>query len=462
MSAANGRIIFSAYENDGYSIYALETAEQLAGRAPVELPINAGVLPPRRTGQGPVFTTITNMTRGLPPAATPEQAPAEPYKPKLSLDFVGQPTVAVGADSFGAYAAGGVAFMFSDMLGNHTVSTAVQATSRFDEFGAQVQYVNRTHRWNWGTSVQQIPYVARAFDAGIATVDGETRYVENEYRILQRDQAVLGLLAYPISRSQRVELTGGLRRIGLKEDVTTRTFDVASGTQLSRERNDLSNEPTINLGQASAALVYDTSIFGLTSPIRGSRYRFELSQNSGSLTFSSALGDVRTYLMPVRPFTFAMRGLFFGRYGSDAGDGRLPTLDLGYPGLVRGYESSSFESGECGLQTDGSCPVFDRLIGSRLALASAEFRFPLWGAFKRDQFYGPVPVEIGFFGDVGTAWGTNPRTLTTSSDREPVASAGVLARVNILGFAVAEIDYVRPFNRPGRGWLWQFNLIPGF
>jgi hypothetical protein len=35
-------------------------------------------------------------------------------------------------------------------------------------------------------------------------------------------------------------------------------------------------------------------------------------------------------------------------------------------------------------------------------------------------------------------------------------------RINVLGFAVAEIDYVRPLDRPGRGWLWQFNLRPGF
>ena len=32
----------------------------------------------------------------------------------------------------------------------------------------------------------------------------------------------------------------------------------------------------------------------------------------------------------------------------------------------------------------------------------------------------------------------------------------------VFGFAVAEIDYVRPLDRPGRGWLWQFNLRPGY
>ena len=34
--------------------------------------------------------------------------------------------------------------------------------------------------------------------------------------------------------------------------------------------------------------------------------------------------------------------------------------------------------------------------------------------------------------------------------------------MNVFGFAVAEIDYVRPLDRPRRGWLWQFNLMPGF
>ena len=42
------------------------------------------------------------------------------------------------------------------------------------------------------------------------------------------------------------------------------------------------------------------------------------------------------------------------------------------------------------------------------------------------------------------------------------AKAGIAARINVFGFAVAEIDYVRPFDRPGRGWLWQFSFRPGF
>jgi hypothetical protein len=101
--------------------------------------------------------------------------------------------------------------------------------------------------------------------------------------------------------------------------------------------------PSINLAQVSSALVYDTSINGVTSPIRGSRYRVEVSQvngnqseGGGSLVYTGTLADYRTYFMPVRPVTLAFRGLYYGRHGTSAGDGRLPTLFLGYPGSCEG------------------------------------------------------------------------------------------------------------------------------
>jgi hypothetical protein len=43
-----------------------------------------------------------------------------------------------------------------------------------------------------------------------------------------------------------------------------------------------------------------------------------------------------------------------------------------------------------------------------------------------------------------------------------VFSAGAGFRFNLFGFAVAEVNLVRPFDRPGKGWLWEFNLQPGF
>jgi hypothetical protein len=31
-----------------------------------------------------------------------------------------------------------------------------------------------------------------------------------------------------------------------------------------------------------------------------------------------------------------------------------------------------------------------------------------------------------------------------------------------MGFAVAEVDYVKPLDRPLKNWFWEFNLTPGF
>jgi outer membrane protein assembly factor BamA len=341
------------------------------------------------------------------------------------------------------------------------LATSAQVTSRFDEWGGSAFYLNRKHRWNWGIGADQTPYVSSGYATGYDLSGGQPVYVEDEYRILQVDRGVSGLLSYPFSRAQRVEVSAGLRQIGLKQDVTSRVYDL-SGFQLSQDETSLGSFPTLNLAQTSEALVYDTSIAGLASPIRGSRYRFELSQNAGSLNFQGVLADVRTYLMPVRPYTFALRGLYYGRYGSSAGDPRLPAMYLGYPGLVRGYDPNSFEAGECGTQTDGSCPVFDRLVGSRVAIANAELRFPLWGAFGGSSYYGPLPIELGVFSDAGVAWGGVSSPQFVEGDHKPVASVGAVARINLFGFAVAEINYVRPLDRPGRGWVWQFNLQPGF
>jgi Tol biopolymer transport system component len=463
MSYGGGRLVFSAYENDGYNIYALETEEQLAGVSPVELPRNAAVLPPRKAGEGPVFAAVTNPVFGLPAQAeAAAETATEEYKPRFSLDYAGQPAIGVGVDTFGAYAGGSLAFLFSDMLGNHTIGTAVQVTSRFDEFGGTLFYLNRSRRWNWGLSADMIPYVSRGFEAGVATVDGQNVYIEREYRVLERDTSLTGIVAYPFSRATRVEFSGGFRRLGLTEDLTTRFFDLNTGQQLAEDEVNLGSIPAINLGESAAALVHDTSIYGATAPIRGSRSRLEVSQTAGTLTYTGLLGDLRTYQMPFRPYTFAFRAFYYGRLGRDAEDGRLPALFLGYPGLVRGYMSDSFETGECGNQVDNSCPAFDRLIGSRIAVANFEVRVPLWGAFGGEGFYGPLPIDLVAFSDAGIAWGRSERAGFAEGDNQPVVSVGAAIRANILGFAVAEINYVRPLDRPGRGWLWQFNLRPGF
>ena len=308
-----------------------------------------------------------------------------------------------------------------------------------------------------GLAVDQTPYVSR----GYATGTNGPLYIEDEYRSLQIERSAQGIVPYPLDRARRVEVAGGFRQITLSEDVTSRTYSLQTGQLLDEQKRELASFPSLNLGEASAALVHDTSIFGATSPIRGSRGRLEVSQSVGTLQYTGLLTDGRAYFMPVRPFTLAFRALYFGRYGRDGEDPRLPSMFLGYPGLVRGYDPGSFEAGECGVQPDGSCPAFDRLIGSRMTIGNAELRFPLLGLFGAKNFYGPLPIEMALFADAGVAWGSTLSLRAAVSDEQWVRSVGIAARMNLFGFAIGEVNYVRPLDRE-RGWVWQFALRPGF
>lgn len=453
--AANApQVVFTVFEDNLYNIYATETTS--TPRQFAALDRNAAVLPPHDRRSSEVTALLQAPASGLPPQATFEEAP---YRAALGLDAIGQPTIGIGADRFGAYAAGGIALQWSDLLGNHTLGTALQVTNRVDEIGAQVGYINRKNRWNWGVIGEQTPYVTGGF-AESFTAEG---FEQQELRVVQTDRAVTGLAQYPFSRAQRVEFAAGVRNISFSNRIDTNVFSPITGQQIGSFTEHLPTPPSLTLSEASTALVYDTSLFGATSPIVGQRYRLELTQVSGSLTYTGVLTDYRKYFQPARPFTFAIRGLHYGRYGNGGEDSRLSPLFIGYPGLVRGYEVNSFESRECVVTPFSDCAAFDNLLGSRMAIGNIEMRVPLLGLFSRGRnYYGAFPVELALFGDAGVAWTTGSDPTFLGGDRDWVRSIGAAIRVNALGFAVLEFDYVRPLDRPERGWLWQFNLIPGF
>ena len=461
VAAAADAVVFTVFEDDKYSIYATTTKDTGTAAATALNPQNAAILPPlsRRQNEVDVAQMLQNPAAGLPQQT---QYPDKEYDAKLGLDMVAQPTVGVGVDRWGAYGAGGIAFIWSDMLGNHQLATTVQMSNRFEDLGGAVMYLNRENRWNWGVIGEQTPYTTGAFNEGV-TFDPNfgTALVQQQYRIRQINRGFTGITQYPFNRAQRVEFTGGVRRISFDREVETFFYSFQTGQFLGRTKEELDRPESLNLGEASAALVYDTSVFGATSPILGQRYRLEMTQSTGSLNYSGALLDYRKYFM-ARPYTLALRGMHYGRYGGDSEDIRLSQLFLGYANVVRGYESSSFTPEECTVTDNSSCAQFDQLLGSRMLVANVEFRAPLIGIFRPSAMYGGVPVEVGVFADSGVAWTSSTKPAFAGGDRDWVRSVGATIRFNAFGFAVGEIDYVRPLDRPGRGWMWQFNFIPGF
>ena len=138
-------------------------------------------------------------------------------------------------------------------------------------------------------------------------------------------------------------------------------------------------------------------------------------------------------------------------------------LFLGEETLIRGYSVGSFDQNECS-PTD--CRVFNRLLGSRLAVVSAEIRIPVLGVPEYGLINFPyLPLTLSPFVDAGEAWkgGENPSFSTNQARlRIPVVSAGLSARVNLLGYAVIEAYYAHPFQRPGKSWVYGIQLAPGW
>jgi hypothetical protein len=425
---------------------------------PSEAPREAGLIPGGKAG-GAVLAAREDTETGLAPA---ESFETTPYKAKLGLDFVGQPYVAAGVDSRGAVLGGGIALSFSDMLGEHQLYTVFQAESvhGLTDVGLIAAYVNRVHRFNWGAQISQVPYITGGFANGVDERNGRTVFVEETLLQRQIDRNVSALGFYPLDAATRIELQSGFRNLSYKNQLTTDVFAFPSGEFLGTEEQDLAAPDSINLFQSSAALVRDTSVFGATSPVLGHRFRLEVESTVGSLDYMGALVDLRQYVQPIRPVTLAARVLHYGRYGSGAEDPRLNLLFVGYQSLVRGYDTNSFSASECGIGP--GCPVYDQLLGSKVLVLNAEARFPLFALFGAKNLYGPIPLEVGGFFDAGAAWDNSSKPELLGGERQLVKSVGATARLNLFGFAILQVDYAKPLDRPGKNAFFQFNLLAGF
>ena len=461
VASQSGLAAFTVYDRGNHHIYTLEVAGR--GMPPESVSPTAAVLPPLDRRPSDVAALLADAMFGLP---APQEYEVEDYRSRLSLEAIGQPTIAIGADRYGAAIGGGIAFYFSDLLGDQSLTAAVQLNSglgsdfSLKDTAAQLGYINRANRWNWGIVGGQVPYLSGGIQTGIGAVNGEPSLVDQTIIFRQTDRSAAGLVAYPFSRAQRLEFQGGVSQISFEQIVQTRAYSLNTGRLVLDERQETTVADPLTLGVSSAALVYDTSVFGATSPVQGQRYRFEAAPTFGGVNYPSLLGDYRRYFMPFSFYTVAARALHYGRYGSGGEDPRLYPLFVGYPNLVRGYDVNTFGANECVSTATSSCPVFDRLVGSRVLVGNIELRFPLLRPFGR--LYGPLPVEVALFADGGVAWDREERPTFLGGTRDGVSSVGIGLRVNILGFAVGQLDFARPLQRPQKDWVIQFNLTPGF
>jgi len=490
----SGRMMFSVFSNNQYSIAAF-SPETLAtrieeggvqppetdvglGPAPTaasdtteateDLVARAGILPPW-TGGGVVEQSLQSPTAGLPPG---DYGDVRSYRPRLRLDAIAPPTVGVAVGGgFGAQLGGSVGFYFSDMLGEHNLTVSALANGTFQDLGGQVTYINRARRFNYGTQLSHVPYRSLVGSVGRVTdpVTGQPaiQFQEVEQRIFESQFSLVG--TYPLRPTRRFEVQTSLTRYGF--DLDERSLFLQPNGSVRIAERDLNTRDPLYFSQSNAAYVVDFSNFGFTSPVQGGRYRLQVGATLGSTQYGTVLGDLRRYLR-VGQVTLAGRLLHIGNYGADDDD-LFAEEYLGYsvqPSYVRGYSFVSFDPEECFAAVDasrGGCPPLDRLIGTRVAVAGAEVRVPLLGTEQYGLINFPyLPTELSAFVDSGVAWTADEPPVwewaRDTSDRVPVVSTGVSARMNLFGAAVVEVFYAYPFQRPEKGGFIGVGLVPGW
>jgi hypothetical protein len=419
-----------------------------------------------------IAALLDSATLSLPDTT---QFQFRPYQVRYSTDFIARPVIGYERDTFGGGLYGGSSISLSDVLGDHNLVVAGALNGRIQEsqiFGA---YINQRKRLGWAAGLQQQPtyfysptrreYVDLNCTPSAICPDSAWRRTTRLRRFVVRQ--LFTQARYPFNRFTRAEL--GVSLINLNDA----TLEIAqlfadNGRFLGNDYSQTIDGPSVNYVQPSIAFVHDKTLFGTVGPFSGSRWRLQYAPTFGDWNFHSGTVDLRKYIFKA-PFTIAVRGLFFGRFGSAADT--FPAF-LGNTELIRGYTAGSVIEHECNARRDDAdtrtgCVALDRLIGSKIAVANVELRFPLSPGL---QILGlPIPtVEGALFFDVGVAWNENSLLKLQFTDpngdliRRPLRSWGGSIRTNLLGLAVLRFDYTRPLDRDYENAYWTVSFGPTF
>ncbi len=291
---------------------------------------------------------------------------ARPYRIHFTADLI---YGSAGYDVI--YGVQGVTQMqFSDLMGNHQIflATNLLVDLRNSDYFLSYRYLPR--RTDYGLLLF---HTARIF----LDYSPDGLYIDY-YRY--RTYGLGMSMSYPLDRFRRVD--------------ADLSWVAISRTNLSSPLS----EPVQRISFLYPALTYtvDRSIWGYTTPVRGTRYAISLTGSpplwSGSLRFVSLLADARRYWILGSPwYTFATRLAAGASFGPDA--------QLYYTGGVEGWLNPIFYYMQFPITKLSdflfATPIlplrgfdFNEANGNRFVLWNTELRFPLFAAIVP----GPVPI----------------------------------------------------------------------
>ena len=423
-SPDGSRIAFASDRDGSYDLYAVDVNGQggrfkrLLGSAmdPSWLPNGKGVLFTgfRRGGFGiyqmavpetlvdPFALALTDTPapwRWDDTLARSTQTPA-PYEPRYGLDLVQGGLGVAPTENVGEGLQGAV----SDLLGNRLFyfqlgNTAQSTNDILSRMNGGAWFINLQHRWNFGVGVF---HTAADYQDAI----GE--------QFFERRAGGSILASYPFSRFSRIEGTAQAYY-----DEKVRDFGTSRRGFLTTH---------------SISLIRDNTLWFPTGPRDGGRYNLTTALttnwNNGRTEDVMASADVRRYLRMSQMTTVALR--LQTRISSGADPERFA---LGGSYSLRGYDRQS-------------------IFGTRMYLANAEYRFPLF-----DRLVLGIPgtlelpgIEGAVFADAGNAWEKFEKVP------RPKGSFGLGLRMSLGGYFVLRYDLARQtdFQRVKPGWEREF------
>jgi hypothetical protein len=319
----------------------------------------------------------------------------EPYKSKMTMDFVAGSAVVVP----GYGASQGFVFVMSDLLEDNQLYASIgsfqgrQLGSIVANINANAVYVNQARRLNWGV--------------GAFRTTG--RNFEGDRTVAYQETAAggLGLIRYPISRFSRVD--------------GVFTFEHSDRTDFTLPVDDPRRVGWI--ASHFLSYVHDASLYVASGPIDGGRYSITtgLSTDFTNSRFDSYLitGDWRKYLRLGQRSTWALRA-----YGFYSGGDRPRRTNLGGSLALRGY------------------PVFGYIVGTQAYMLNHELRFPVLTHLTLGTPFGDMQfpeIQAAFYTDIGKA-------NYYHGSRDYIGSYGISFRMAFGPLAVLRLDVGRRFS----------------
>jgi Tol biopolymer transport system component len=357
----------------------------------------------------------------------------EPYHLRFSMDPLS------GYGGGGVFYSQGLGFgaaqriSFSDLLGNHRMSFLVNFYGSLKNSDLAASYTYLKRRVNLSGGVFHYRNILNSNFTSIGEVYSDNRL------FTERNYGVFGLASYPITQFNRFDLE-------LSAFVSDKRFYEYSPVTGYYEQ--VGGRQKDKLVQPSLSYVHDSTFYGQTGPVTGSRYQISFSPaipvgGEEGVDRTTTFVDYRRYFHLWDRNSLALRLV-----GAQSVGAQPRLFVIGGPQTLRGWDIYDFEK----VNFDGS-PQHPNLVGSKMFLMNLEYRFPFVDALILGWpgRFGIGGISGAVFFDTGSAFNDHFRFFDHTESgawrlRDLKADFGFGIRANI-GFLPLRFD-----------WAWRTDL----